>query len=184
MNKRGGKSYFFKTGRLEQLEPRNMLSGHPVAAPFSAAAFGFHPAIGSAGARAATAVAGNAAHAAQTALTASLTDPNSTATGTVTYQTGSGCGGTATTSLTVSVTGAAASSSLDIVIGGVTVGTLTTNSSGAGSVVFSSNPAGTELVLPTNLPSINLGTTITVGSLSGTFANATSTSALRFARHG
>jgi hypothetical protein len=172
MNKRSAKSYYFKTGRIEQLEPRNMLSGHPIAAAFSAAAFGFHRAVTSTAAHMANSVGGEST---QTVLTGALTDSTSTTTGTVTYQTGSGCGGTATTSLTISVSGAAAGSTLDVAIGGVTIGTLTTDSTGAGTLALSSNPTGSQQTLPANFPtSIAAGAAVTVGSLSGTFAAATS----------
>jgi hypothetical protein len=181
MNTRRARSYYFKTGRIEQLEPRNMLSSHPVAAAFSAAAFGFHRAVTSTTAHVAASTGGKAA---QTDLTAALIDPSTTATGTVTYQIGSGCGGTVSTSLTVTVSGAAASSTLDVAIGGVTVGTLTTDSSGAGTLVLSSNPTGSQQALPSNFPtSIAAGTVVTVGSLSGTFATATTSSTVRFARY-
>jgi hypothetical protein len=181
MNTRRAKSYYFKTGRIEQLEPRNMLSGHPIAAAFSAAAFGFHRAVTSTTAHVAASTGGKAA---QTDLTAALTDPSNSATGTVTYQMGSGCGGTVSTSLTVNVSGAAASSTLDVTIGGVTIGTLTTDSSGAGTLVLSSNPTGSQQTLPSNFPtSIAAGTAVAVGSLSGTFATATTSSTVRFARY-
>jgi hypothetical protein len=107
-------------------------------------------------------------------LTASLTDPNSSATGTVTYSTESHC--QSETELTVSVTGATDNASLDISIGGTVVGTLMTDSTGAGKLVLSSNPSGSEQSLPSNFPtSIAAGTAITVGSLSGSFAASTST---------
>ncbi len=177
MRNRRIKSFYFKTGRCERLEDRNMLSGHPVAALFSPETFGF-----GFRAREAASVAVSAFHSSGTAgygdgtvLTASLTDPNSSATGTVTYSTDSHCG-QSETELTVSVTGAADNSSLDISIGGTVVGTLMTDSTGAGKLVLSSNPSGTEQSLPTNFPtSIAAGTAITVGSLSGAFAASTST---------
>ena len=111
----------------------------------------------------------------RTVLTALLTDSTSGATGTVTYSTGSHCG-TAETELTVGVTGAAANASLDVSIGGTVVGALTTDSTGAGKLVLSSDPSGTEQALPSNFPTnIAAGTAITVGSLSGAFAASTST---------
>jgi hypothetical protein len=177
MKNRRTKSFYFKTGRCERLEDRNMLSGHPVAAMFSPATFGFgfrarEAASFSVGALHSPSVAGSGA---ETVLTASLTSPNSSATATVTYTTGSHCG-QSETELTVSVTGTAANSSLDVAIGGIDVGTLTTDSTGASKLVLSSNPSGTEQSLPSNFPtSIAAGTAITVGSLSGTFAAPTST---------
>jgi hypothetical protein len=177
MKNRRTKSFYFKTGRCERLEDRNMLSGHPVAAMFSPATFGFGFRAREAASFAVSALHSSsvAGYGAETVLTASLTDPNSNATGTVTYTTDSHCGHTET-ELTVSVTGAAANSSLDVAIGGTDVGTLTTDSTGAGRLVLSSNPSGTEQPLPANFPtSIAAGAAVTVGSLSGTFAAPTST---------
>ena len=177
MNNRRARSFYFKTGRCERLEDRNMLSSHPIAAMFSPATFGFgfrarEAASFSAGALQSFGTAGDGA---QTVLTASLTDSTSGATGTVTYSTGSHCGETET-ELTVSVTGAAANASLDVSIGGAAVGTLTTDSTGAGKLVLSSDPYGTEQALPSNFPtSIAAGTAVTVGTLSGTLVASTST---------
>jgi hypothetical protein len=111
-----------------------------------------------------------------TTLTATLTDSsNPTATGTVNYQTGGHCGNS-TTSLTVLVSGEAVNTALGIAIGGVTIGTLTTNATGAGTVTFSSNPTGSQQSLSSNFPmSIAAGTPVTVGPLSGSFAAATTT---------
>src|SRR4029077_19661837 len=100
--------FYFKSGRCERLEDRNMLSGHPIAAIFSPATFGF-AFRGREAASFGTSVlrsSGVAGSADQTVLTASLTDSTSGTTGTVTYSTGSHCG-TAETELTVGVTGAA-----------------------------------------------------------------------------
>jgi hypothetical protein len=177
MNNRRTRSFYFRTGRCERLEDRNMLSGHPIAAMFSPATFGFgfrarEAASFSAGALQSFGTAGDGA---QTVLTASLTDSTSGATGTVTYSTGSHCGETET-ELTVSVTGAVANASLDVSIGGAVVGTLSTDSTGAGKLVLSGDSYGTEQALPSNFPtSIAAGTAVTVGSLSGTFATPTST---------
>jgi trimeric autotransporter adhesin len=176
MNNRRTRSFYFKTGRCERLEDRNMLSGHPIAAMFSPATLGFGfraraAANFSVGTLQSSATAG---YGAGTVLTAALTDSTSGATGTVTYSTGSHCGN-AETELTISVTGAADNTSLDISIGGTVVGTLMTDSTGAGKLVLSSDPSGTEQSLPSNFPtSIAAGTAVTVGSLGGTFAAPTS----------
>jgi hypothetical protein len=183
MNRRHPKSFYFRARRGEQLEPRKMLAGRPIAALFSPAAFGFHPAFHESSAFFGSAPADTHSSVSQTVLTASLTDPNSNARGTVTYETGGGCGGT-TTTLSVSVTGAAASSTLSVAIGGTTVGTVTTDSTGAGTLVLSSNPKGSQQSLPSNFPtSITSGTTVTVGTLSGTFAASTSGTTIRIHRH-
>jgi hypothetical protein len=108
-----------------------------------------------------------------------LTDATgATGTATVTTKT---YNGTTTTKFTVSVSGATASSPLDVVIDGTTVGTLTTDSTGAGTLTLSSNPSGTEQSLPPNFPAVSSGSTITVGSLSGTFATSTLSVSARFA---
>jgi hypothetical protein len=118
-----------------------------------------------------------------TALTASLTDSSSSATGTATFHSTTKHDET-TTTLKVSVTGATASSSLPVAIDGTVIGQLSTDAAGAGSAVFSTNP-GTDEVQATFPTTVSAGSTITVGSLSGTFATDTSavmTSAFRFGR--
>jgi hypothetical protein len=67
--------------------------------------------------------------------------------------------------LNVQVKGAAASTSLDIAVNGTTVGTLTTNASGNGHTQLSNVTA-------------QAGSTITVGDLQGTFAQAHFTASL------
>jgi hypothetical protein len=109
-----------------------------------------------------------------TSLAASLTDSDttSTATGTASYKVDSGSGDT---TFSVSVTGAAASSTLDVAINDTIIGQLTTDATGAGSLVLSSNPTGTEQALPLDFPTnLSAGSTVTIGTLSGTLA-ATST---------
>lgn len=104
---------------------------------------------------------------------AALADPNSsTAGGSVSYETGTEHGVTKTT-FAVSVTGATPSSTLNVVIGdpttGTIVGQLVTDATGAGQLVLSSNPHGTQQALPANFPtSIAAGTTVSVGTLTGT----------------
>jgi len=118
---------------------------------------------------------GGCSHGQGTQLSAALTDSSSSATGTVDYSTRTH-DSTTTTKLTISVTGATASSTLDIVIDGTTIGQLTTDDTGAGKVVYSSNPGTGEQALPTNLPTtIAAGSTVSVGSLTGSFATSTST---------
>ena len=107
-----------------------------------------------------------------TSLAATLTDSGaaSTATGTATYQLNSKSGDT---SFSVSVTGAAANSSLDVAIDDTVVGKLTTDNTGAGSLVLSSNPTGTEQALPLDFPTnLSTGSTVTVGTLTGTLASS------------
>lgn len=119
----------------------------------------------------------------RTALETSLTDPdNSAASGTVVYRT-STRNSVTTTRLSVSVTGAAADSSLDVSIGDVVVGQVATDSTGAGTLVLSSDPGDDESPLPANFPtSIAAGTTVTVGTLSGTLAETYTEHAFRARR--
>jgi hypothetical protein len=106
-----------------------------------------------------------------TSLSASLTDSDttSTATGTATYQVDSESGDT---TFSVSVTGATASSTLDVSIDDTVVGQLTTDETGAGSLVLSSNPTSTQQQLPADFPTnLSAGSTVTVGTLTGTLAS-------------
>jgi hypothetical protein len=71
------------------------------------------------------------------------------------------------------VTGAAANSTLDVAIDETVVGQLTTDNTGAGSLVLSSNPSGTEQALPLDFPTnLSAGSTVTVGTLTGTLASS------------
>jgi hypothetical protein len=110
-----------------------------------------------------------------TSLTTTLTDSDTTtsATGTATYKVDSETGDT---TFSVSVTGVAASSTLDVAIDDTVVGQLTTDETGAGSLMLSSNPTGTEQALPLDFPTnLSAGSTVTVGTLSGTLASTTTT---------
>lgn len=115
---------------------------------------------------------GNGCHSsAATSLTSSLTDQSSTATGSASYQTDNSTG---ETTFFVSITGAAADSTFDVAIDDTAVGQLTTDSTGAGTLEFSSNPAGTQQALPLDFPTnISAGSTVTVGTLTGTFTTET-----------
>ena len=110
-----------------------------------------------------------------TRLTASLTDPSSSATGTVAFKTGTAADGTTVTRFRVTVTGATASTTLDVSVDGTVVGQITTDSSGDGSLMLSSNPRNShEQQLPSNFPTtITSGSVVTVGTLSGTLATPT-----------
>jgi hypothetical protein len=119
----------------------------------------------------------------QTSLEASLTDSNGTATGTATYLMDTATGDT---TFSVSVTGAAASSTLDVAINDTVVGQLTTDETGAGSLVLSSNPTGTQQALPLDFPAtVSVDSNVTVGTLSGTFtsSNSDTSDALYFEMH-
>lgn len=77
-----------------------------------------------------------------------------------------------TTTLAVRVTAAAASSTLDVTVGEVLVGQVTTDENGDAKVVFSTNPTGTQVAF-TNVPTdVTASTTVTVGTLTGTLENA------------
>jgi len=175
-------------GHFEQLESREMLSAHALgAAVMPAASFiaDAHSHLANSAHIAAPNFGGQVANLSgdfarfgnhfafgnQTHLTASLSDPNNAgATGSISLQTGLVQGVNQTT-FAVNVSGAAANSTLNVNVGGTTVGTLTTDANGTGSLVLSSNPTGTEQALPTNFPtSIAGGTTVSVGTLSGTLA--------------
>jgi hypothetical protein len=115
-----------------------------------------------------------------TSLETSLADSDtaSTATGTALYQVDSETG---ETTFSVSVTDATASSTLDVAIDDTVVGQLTTDETGAGSLVLSSNPSDTQQALPLDFPTnISAGSTVTVGTLSGTLASTTTTSEAHF----
>lgn len=85
--------------------------------------------------------------------------------------------GIAESELKISATNLAADSSFDVIIGGVSVGQITTDANGQGNLVLSSVPNGTsELPLPTDFPAIDAGVTVQIGrDLTGTFAIPTST---------
>ncbi len=110
----------------------------------------------------------------QTSLSAILTDPaNSAASGTVTYMVLKASHGTSSTNFNVNVTGAMANSTLNVAIGGVVVGHIATDASGAGSLALASNPTGTQQALPANFPTtISANSAITVGTLTGTLGSA------------
>jgi len=114
-----------------------------------------------------------AGHHLQTSLSATLTDPtNSGAFGTVTYMVSKASHGTSNTNFNVNVTGATANSTLNVAIGGVVVGQIATDASGAGSLALASNPTGTQQALPANFPTtISADSVITVGTLTGTLAS-------------
>jgi hypothetical protein len=117
-----------------------------------------------------------------TSLTAALTDATSTATGTATYK--AAADGSSTV-FSVTTTGAAASSTLDVAIDGTIVGQLTTDETGAGSLVLSSDPTGTQELLPAGFPTnVSAGSTVTVGTLSGTLGVSDSSSLLAFHHFG
>jgi len=78
-------------------------------------------------------------------------------------------------SFSVSVQGAAPSTTLDVLINAVKVGQISTNPSGNGRLVFSSNSHGSASAFPANFPTIGANDSISVGmSLSGAFAAGTS----------
>jgi hypothetical protein len=171
------KSSVRRLGFCEQLEDRHLLSGHGLA---------FTPALQQFESRIAQSpVAQFAAHsltsaisnlsssaATHTVLTTQLTDSSGTATGAATYSTGT-YDGTTVTKFTVSISGATAATTYDVSVGGVDVGTITTDANGAGKLVLSSNPSSTEQALPADFPTVTSGTAVSVGTLSGSLATPT-----------
>jgi hypothetical protein len=174
------KSLLRRIGLGEQLEAREMLSGHSLSPAFSAALAHFNAQAAQVSsithASTLTAAASHLSDASKTVLTTPLTDSSGTAVGTATYWTGT-VNGTTETELKVSISGATASTTFDVAIGGVVVGQITTDSTGAGKLVLSSNPdSSNEQSLPADFPtSVTAGTAVTVGTLSGSLATPTNT---------
>jgi len=178
------KSSWFQFRRPEELESREMLAGHSFGALFAAREFiSSMPAIvqqfnhhsrtsvSSLSSSSGSSSSGGSEYS-NSEFTATLSDSsNASAAGTATYQTGTLFGVTVNL-LTISVTGAAASTTLPVTIGTTSVGSITTDSTGAGTLVLSSNPTSTQTQFPAGL-SITSGTAITVGTLSGSFAAST-----------
>jgi hypothetical protein len=172
---------YFRFRSPEQLECRDMLSGHAITAGFShfsaaAAQSAYYQSVAAslisqitAHNRVFAALGSSSSSEYGTVLTASLIDPNSSAAGTVTYKTGTD-DGVSETELKVSITGAAVSSPIDVVIGTTTVGQITTDSTGAATAVFSTNPTGTEKSFTTVPTGVAASTSVTIGSLSGSLA--------------
>ena len=168
-NRRQWMYFHSRHGRIELLEPRNMLSGHALGGGISHAFRNSFTMVPSQ-IRSVHSSSGDFTSDAHIALTAALNDPNSGATGSVTYQTGSHCG-TTSTRFTVTVTGATADSSFDVSIDGTVIGQITTDSNGAGVLKLSSQ----DSTLPSNFPtSVAAGSVITVGALTGTLTTPTS----------
>ena len=160
----------------EYLETRHMLSGNGL---ITAAHLSTH-AVASAASQlqsqfVSSVIAGAkaAGHHLQTSLSAMLTDAtNSSASGTVTFTLSKASHGTSTTNFNVDVTGATANSTLNVAIGGVVVGQISTDATGAGSLALASNPTGTQQALPGNFPtSVSANSVVTVGTLTGTLAS-------------
>lgn len=112
-----------------------------------------------------------------TNLVANLTGSGA-GTGTAMLQFTSGTvSGAAQTELDVYVSGATPSSTLDVMIADVLVGTVNTTAAGNGYLALASVPTGqNETALPANFPLVAADTTASVGStLTGAFATATNT---------
>ncbi len=131
--KRNKGTFWRRTRGGELLESRRMFAAHPIAA------LGItnlvHIGGGLRAALLGDQIAGRlnrGSNSSGTALTATLTDTSGgTGSGTVTYATSTSHNGNTENSLYVSVTGEATSTTLTVAIGGVTVGLLTTDSTGA-----------------------------------------------------
>jgi hypothetical protein len=113
-----------------------------------------------------------------TVLVAQLTGTGTTATSSVQF-TQDTVNGTTYTSFSVHVSGAPASDTLSVSIGGVVVGQITTDANGNGTLCLSSNPQGKQSALPTTFPTnVASGTAVSVTdanglSLTGTLAAPT-----------
>lgn len=103
-----------------------------------------------------------------TRFAATLTDPASAATGSVKLSTHTEDGATVT-KLTVKISGAAASTTFDVLVGTTVAGQVTTDDAGNASAVFSSNPTGTQLPFLA-IPTGSDGLSVTIGTLSGSLA--------------
>lgn len=110
-------------------------------------------------------------HARGTTLSAALTATDSEATATARLQSITADDETSTR-LAVTVAGAAPTATLDIVVDNVVVGQITTDADGAGAAVLSTDPSEGQQTWPANAPTVQAGSTITIGALSGTFAAA------------
>jgi hypothetical protein len=114
-----------------------------------------------------------------TSLSASLTDDNGN-TATVTYQTGKLLG-TKESVVTVAGDTTDAGTSVSVAVGGTTIGSVTLDSTGSGTLIVPTASVATTVAA---------GDAVTVGSFSGTFADSTTStssgygSARGFGRHG
>lgn len=78
------------------------------------------------------------------------------------------------TEVVVKVSGAAASSSLEVTIGDTVVGQVATDVNGSGKLVLSTDPTDDETALPDEVAAaITTGTTVSVGTLTGILATPT-----------
>jgi len=101
----------------------------------------------------------------ETRLSATLADPTgaSMVTGMARFQSEQE-NGTTLTNFRVNVKGATAGASLDVAIDGVTVGTITADVNGNGSLFLSSNTNNAKASpLPANFPTVGTGLVVTVG---------------------
>jgi hypothetical protein len=87
--------------------------------------------------------------------------------------------GSTETDFDVKITGAPASQTFQVTVGSTVVGSITTDAQGAGKLKLASNPDDGEEALPTDFPTVDGTTTISVGIagetpiLTGTFATDT-----------
>ena len=165
---------------LEQLEVRSVLSGCSMLGSAHTHAFEHatvhtdNPTI-----QGISSASASAAESGETHLTATLASATagSTATGSVNFESETEDGSTQTR-FSVSVQGAAASTTLDVAItdaanNKVVVGQITTDASGNGKLVLSSEGGDSSSTLPANFPAVVAGSIVSVGTdLSGTLATA------------
>lgn len=179
--KRAGRKINQRRLILEQLENRSVLSGFAFAGathfhPFHHAAM--QPVSSTPQIIAAQSI--NQSTAGEAHLTATLASGTSAATGTVSYESETEHGQTET-KLVVKVAGAAANTPLDVTVTDLSMpavttvaGQITTDASGNGTLVLSSDPHGSETSLPAGFPTLATGFAVTVGAdLTGTLATST-----------
>jgi len=97
-------------------------------------------------------------------LASFLSDPDSSVRATVNFSSETEDDGTTETKMVVKVAGADANTSLDVTIDGVTVGTITTNARGRGTLVLSSEDGTLPATFPATFES---GADVTVGTATG-----------------
>ncbi|MHB8972489.1 MAG: dockerin type I domain-containing protein [Pirellulaceae bacterium] len=117
---------------------------------------------------------GNDSHEAEEIQFVASVTGTGTETATVTFESGNE-NGIPKDELNISVRNLVPNSTLDVIIGGVTIGQITTDTNGRGHVELTSAPHDPdELPLTADFPGIEAGGTVEIGALSGSFTRRTS----------
>lgn len=169
MKKRSSKPVYFHCS-VESLDSRAMLSAMPFGSPAGLIESALHSAaaIGSS-------IAHNVGNfqVKGTTLVAQVTSADGTLNGFALYQSLT-VNGVTQSKFIVDVKGAAAGQSLDISLGGVTIGTVSANATSTASVIYSSNPKGSQQPLPLNFPTtVATDTAVAIGAATGTLTTPT-----------